>query len=88
MIWNEVVLNEGEELCHRCDGYGEEKFNPNFIPQFPFTCTVCHGTGKLDWIEKVVGKKKNPNQFKFHINTFYGMSIKKEDSFLKINTLA
>ena len=50
-------LNEGEVYCPSCDGHGE---------RFPRTkigirrCRRCRATGKLDWIEVVVGKKHKP----------------------------
>jgi len=43
-------LKKGEVHCDKCAGSGlEEKFG---------SCSKCHGEGKLDWVEAVVGKKK------------------------------
>jgi len=52
-----------DEKCPYCKGTGEiEDDDPTYIPEegliieSTFPCQKCGGTGKLDWIEKVVGK--------------------------------
>ena len=48
-------LKPGEIRCDQCDGKG-------FIVNKYFgkpVCNKCNGTGKLDWVEAVVGKKNN-----------------------------
>ena len=47
-------LNEGEEYCNECLGTG-------FLNHL--TCLKCKGSGKLDWVEKVTGKKEFGNQY-------------------------
>lgn len=49
-------LAEGEVLCDVCNGLGYEN-NPHFGP---IICKKCQGVGKLDWIERIVGKKEEP----------------------------
>jgi hypothetical protein len=41
-----VELKEGELICLECDGVGFDDY----------TCPKCHGHGKLDWVEMIVGK--------------------------------
>ena len=47
-------LKKGEAHCDRCAGSGViEKFT---------VCPKCHGEGKLDWVEAVIGKKKSSTE--------------------------
>jgi len=64
-----IKLNPGEILCPKCNGdreceVGSKSEDPDgneyIITAF---CDVCHGTGKLDWIEQVVGKRSKNNMF-------------------------
>lgn len=51
-----MKLNVGEILCPKCqanDIVGKGK--PTV-----FGCDKCHGKGKLDWIENVVGIRQQP----------------------------
>jgi len=43
-----IELNEGEIICPKCGGHGDE---------YTFICTKCLGSGKVDWIENIVGVK-------------------------------
>jgi len=55
--------------CDKCDGSGYQKdeyevtmsgaSGDNYTMGYSRTCLKCHGKGKLDWIEAVVGKKTN-----------------------------
>ena len=54
-------LEENEYICDKCGGTGRVN---NFNPYHPYYshrrkvfCPMCQGTGKLDWIENIVGKK-------------------------------
>jgi hypothetical protein len=50
----EEELEEGEVLCDVCKGYGyitDEAWGRR-------VCKKCQGMAKLDWIEKIVGKKE------------------------------
>jgi len=48
-------LKPGELICDQCKGNGDSiTYNP---------CSKCLGSGKLDWIENVVGKKYNESWF-------------------------
>ncbi len=55
-------LEEGEYICDKCGGTGRIN-NHNPYHSFPHSrsrtvfCPMCQGTGKLDWIENIVGKK-------------------------------
>jgi len=44
-----VKLGENEYYCKHCNGTGYEKFRVR--------CPYCEGTGKLDWIENIIGRK-------------------------------
>lgn len=43
---NNIKLEEYEEICPCCDG--EKHF-----------CNRCGGTGKIDWIDKLMGSRKS-----------------------------
>ncbi len=66
-----VKLEEWEEICLKCNGTGDwcnkndtEHNYPEDIPcyltyecSYSCVCQECKGTGKFDFIEKIVGKK-------------------------------
>ena len=45
-----INLKPGEVICNECNGTGL-KTNQVYHP-----CPKCYGTGKLDWIENIVGR--------------------------------
>ena len=51
-----MKLNPGDIKCPDCKGTG---FNIDFVNEIIRYngCLKCCGTGKLDWIEAIVGKK-------------------------------
>lgn len=49
-------LEEGEVFCDRCNGTG---IVDNTKGSGTYNCRKCLGTGKLDWIENVVGKSND-----------------------------
>lgn len=54
---NIISLNEGEEFCSKCDGRGLTREYTNYINDYlTLVCDKCLGDGKIDWIEKAVGK--------------------------------
>jgi len=60
-----MELEFGEEICNCCDGDGVTEFrrgNGIFIQNF---CDKCLGSGKVTWIEQLLGKKdfKIPGSF-------------------------
>ena len=65
-------LAEGEVLCDVCNGFGYEN-NPHFGP---IICKKCQGAGKLDWIERIVGKKEDPFTFSSYsgVTSYAGIS--------------
>lgn len=52
-----MKLNLGEIICDQCNGSGYN-MRPNH-----YKCPKCHGAGKLDWIEVIVGKKTKSDIF-------------------------
>jgi len=55
-------LKEGEIICPKCDGRGTHISyigDPRDLKVLPIICPKCRGAGKLDWVENVVGKKKD-----------------------------
>lgn len=53
-----IFLDEGEEFCPKCRGRGRIiKKSKGEKPRISLICSTCYGMGKLDWVEKVVGKK-------------------------------
>jgi hypothetical protein len=51
-------LNPGEVICDECEG-GRFRYDlDNYDIGKYNTCPKCHGIGKLDWVENVVGKKE------------------------------
>ncbi len=57
-------LKKGETKCDKCNGVGwyEETTNVTFNKHLwhidqNIICDKCRGTGKLDWIERIVGKR-------------------------------
>jgi len=61
----DVFIGDSESDCPRCKGKG--RYTEYFYDIVGFSgcvswkekvfCKKCNGTGKLDWVEKVVGKK-------------------------------
>lgn len=67
----EKELEEGEVLCDVCNGFGYDN-NPNFGP---IVCKKCQGIGKLDWIERIVGRKEiTPYSGVSGVASYSGMS--------------
>lgn len=57
-----IELRGGEEFCEKCKGDGEiyPKNGMGFFNRRrPLCCNECDGTGKIDWVEKATGKKRN-----------------------------
>jgi len=60
---SKIELEPGEFICDRCDGRKEiimnapDKSDALSYLEYYYKCTRCLGTGKLDWINKVVKKK-------------------------------
>ena len=53
-----MKLKPGEVVCNRCNGSGKYPSSNNSSTCIDsYKCFKCHGTGKLDWIENIVGKK-------------------------------
>lgn len=52
-----ITLEDGEEFCPKCKGSGQVHVRTGL--GIRLQCHVCSGEGKLDWVEKVVGKKRS-----------------------------
>ena len=52
-----MKLEEYEEICPRCQGQGLISNILSSAHGLP--CLKCRGTGKLDWLENIFGKKKS-----------------------------
>jgi hypothetical protein len=48
------TLNGGDIICPKCEGHGfvDHQYNEEWETQ----CDKCWGAGKLDWIERIMGK--------------------------------
>jgi len=57
-----ITLDDGEEFCPKCKGNGrlprKKGGQIKGLTMF-LKCNVCSGEGKMDWVEKVVGKKRS-----------------------------
>ncbi len=53
-----LTLDEsiGEVVCDKCNGWGN--LYSEEVERHIIRCNKCWGIGKLDWIEKAVGKKE------------------------------
>lgn len=49
-------LRDGEEICEKCSGQG--RLTGDGVDSFWKQCSTCRGAGKLDWVEKIVGKRE------------------------------
>ena len=47
-------LEEWEMLCNECNGSGDDPSSKTFTT----VCPKCRGTGKVDWLENILGKKR------------------------------
>jgi len=51
-----VDLKAGEIECPKCNGTGHDVEDKK---HFYIWCEKCQGSGKVNWIEAIVGKKKS-----------------------------
>lgn len=55
-LWSEkpyITLKPAEEICPECKGNGVSDHKPYGY----YICRFCFGTGKVDWIKRIRGKK-------------------------------
>jgi len=55
-----IYIEEGEEVCPKCKGQGRVLKSGKILAssaQMYLRCNICSGDGKIDWVEKVIGKK-------------------------------
>lgn len=53
-------IEEGEEICSKCDGTGviPSTENPSELAS---VCWKCNGNGKVDWITNAMGQPRQSN---------------------------
>lgn len=59
-----MKLKKGEIICNKCNRsvmysrpqFKDEPFD-SYLAEIAILCNKCKGTGKLNWIENIVGKK-------------------------------
>ncbi len=52
-----MKLEPGEMICPKCNGKSHYQSWGNVANHFKPPCSKCLGTGKVDWIENITGKK-------------------------------
>ncbi len=58
-----LQLNEGEEICSRCEGTGRQTYwKMNDLILTTIMCSKCDGKGKLDWVKNVMGNTNNGDE--------------------------
>jgi hypothetical protein len=57
MKLEDIVLNEGEMICDKCEGTGKES-NTSASTLYSRFCKKCLGSGKVDWVDNAMGGKK------------------------------
>ena len=54
-----MKLYPGEVICDKCNGTGHQATWENIPDYRVYTpCSKCHGDGKLDWLENIMGKRE------------------------------
>jgi hypothetical protein len=66
-------------VCKKCNGFGRYTLGKETGFK-SVNCEVCDGKGHLDWIEKIVGKKKTIKPLEFKIDN---VDLQFDDSFYK-----
>ncbi len=64
-------LKDGEIICDECNGAGkitDRRFVNLESDPYVKRCPKCHGDGKLDWVENIVGKTDDFQTFNWRIN--------------------
>jgi len=74
----DIVLEEGEVICSKCEGEGCTPYLGYQYAQF--TCSKCNGEGKTDWITNAMGERPDICWFTGEFEIFKVMAEKlKED---------
>ena len=83
--FDDVVLDEGELICSKCEGRGyvpkEVKFD-----EIQQVCPKCDGEGKIDWVTNAMQKENTRYRLSGNwtieneqdIQNLYGMSLQEE----------
>ena len=58
------LVEEYEAICDKCGGVGSviAKYNYYRKTHTRSQCPKCKGTGRLDWIERIIGEKHESNR--------------------------
>jgi len=86
-----IKLEDGEIICSQCHGTGKPNNNKiNYKDPFlrvPKDCDKCYGSGKLDWIENIVGKEKPISyDYRMFYNYYRDFHNKTNSAFRVIST--
>lgn len=54
-----MTLESGYVVCDKCGGSGYVPVNLVDEYQHQRSCSKCRGTGKLDWVENIIGKRSS-----------------------------
>jgi len=57
-----IILDDGQSYCNKCNGSGIVSTKRLDHNTTKLICYKCHGTGVLDWVEKVTGKSDGITQ--------------------------
>jgi hypothetical protein len=76
LITTEKDLNIGELICTKCDGGGSWPKKFAELEDLAWKeCCKCRGSGKVDWIENIMGKPLRIDLFKVNpdskVNLYY-----------------
>jgi len=70
---NDIVLGDGEVICDHCQSTDD-------------FCRHCHGIGKFDWIENIVGKKESLSPLdRVNVRMLYNHIEKQIESYAENN---
>jgi len=62
-----MMLEDHEVFCPKCKGTGKGETWKSGEFEFTPECNHCLGEGKLDWLERIIGKKLPP----YYFQSFY-----------------
>ncbi len=85
---NKVKLGPGEYYCKYCKGTGEEPAPQHMNYQtYVWECDHCNGTGKIDWIENVVGVNREYTEEDMKKNDIYSLGVIIFEMFYNFSTI-
>lgn len=78
---DKVTLNKGDYYCNTCEGTG---IHISGLLE-GISCVDCNGTGKLNWLENIFGKKSEKVVIHLSVKTWMLPDIKYERGDLVVN---